>query len=39
MLSRRSILIAAAALGSVALAPAFAASQQAFDAKAFEIPT
>ena len=35
MLSRRSILIAAAALGSVALAPAFAASQQAFDAKAF----
>jgi thioredoxin 1 len=35
MLSRRSILIAAAALGTTALAPAFAASQQAFDAKAF----
>ena len=35
MLSRRSILIAAAALGTTALAPAFAASQQPFDAKAF----
>src|SRR5437868_1156191 len=34
MLSRRTILIAAAALGTAGLAPAFAASQQAFDAKA-----
>lgn len=40
MLSRRSILIAAAVLGTAVLgaggmAPAFAASQQPFDAKAF----
>ena len=35
MLSRRTILIAAAALGTAELAPAFAASQQAFDGKAF----
>lgn len=35
MLSRRTVLIAAAALGAGALAPAHAASQQAFDAKAF----
>ncbi len=37
MLSRRSALISAAALGitTLALAPAFAASEQAFDAKAF----
>ena len=35
MLSRRTVLIAAAALGTVALAPAYGASEQAFDAKAF----
>ncbi len=35
MLSRRSVLIAAAVLGAGGLAPAFAASQQPYDAKAF----
>jgi thiol-disulfide isomerase/thioredoxin len=35
MLSRRSILIAAAAASAVALTPAFAANPQPFDAKAF----
>jgi thioredoxin len=35
MSSRRSILIAALALATAAIAPAFAASQQTFDAKAF----
>ena len=35
MLSRRSVLIAAVAVGTTTLAPAFAASPQAFDSKAF----
>jgi thiol-disulfide isomerase/thioredoxin len=35
MLSRRSVLIAAVATGTTAFAPAFAASPQAFDSKAF----
>lgn len=35
MVSRRTLLIAAAALGTTALAPAYGASQKAFDAKAF----
>ena len=35
MLSRRSILVAVAAAGAAATAPAFAASPRPFDAKAF----
>jgi thiol-disulfide isomerase/thioredoxin len=35
MVSRRTLLIAAAALGTAAWVPAYGASQQAFDAKAF----
>ncbi len=35
MVSRRTVLIAAAALGTTVLAPAYGASQKAFDAKAF----
>ena len=35
MVSRRTLLIAATALATTALAPAYGASQQAFDAKAF----
>lgn len=35
MISRRTLLIAATALAATALAPAYGASQQAFEAKAF----